>query len=576
MANDEALLKKLTERAEEVGLLTSLSELETPTLNLNDKLVNIVRDVVRKTNITLFGEKDIEFLHNLNGGEFFDLQIFLCNLIPHLDISHTELMPLIVALVKQGGEDLAANQPYIAFKEWCSSDRNRSKAVVADAKKGNEHAEELICFALEASKDVKAAITILSESENTKLLIGSATAIGRIKMPNKLAQAAASELTRLACEHAEQDVRNNAMFAVIALLEKHAKLGREYGRKALLKAAKDPSPETLHVIASVLWMNGASLPTDELEIALGALISVDPDHGGTLSRIDMATTELIKVGRFKQISNFIKSYIARIENRNGLEIFHRLRSEIIDDNQKFKKLLVDWFLDGETYSCASLSAVVSRVIDKPLIFALTKADLPNDAEMQLTLCRRVVGHLFLHPVTAASVLVSALKKGDLSITAEIKEILFDPLLISYGGELPDYLKRAGSGKKVRGKDSINEVLDWHVNMLEGFQGIETLTELRPSERQRQFERVRSARNMENIFQKAMEQSTLLSLVSTQTILYGKNSSSYVANPNGNLRKVDINMSEHSVVTDYPRLQIIDPHGLDFNLLQLMRGRGFRK
>ena len=58
------------------------------------------------------------------------------------------------------------------------------------------------------------------------------------------------------------------------------------------------------------------------------------------------------------------------------------------------------------------------------------------------LARKVVGYLFFRPVCCASILVSILRTcGDQGEAAQkIGQLLFDPMLVNYGGALSDYLR----------------------------------------------------------------------------------------------------------------------------------------
>ena len=567
----------LIEISVQSGLLQSLYYQEGWNLRDTDTdLIAIVADAVKTKKVQLFGERDEKFLKTLNGRAFFDLQIFLCDLIPHLEVSHLELMRLVTALVAQGGDDGMANQPNQAFRDWCSQDPRRSETVIEDAKRGNENAQNLICFALEAGSDAQTSIAMLSENYNAKILIGASTALSRMKMAKETAHDAVTKLLILACEHIDEIVRNNALVSVFSILAQHTGLDREYGRKALESASNEPTAETLHAISSILFRCGGSMTEEEVKIALNALVAADPAHKGTLSQIDMATSGLIKAGRYDLVSNFIKNFIVRTQSRKGLEPFPRFLSETIGNNDRLGPLLVDWFVDGDDYLCSSLSEPLTHGRDSSLQLSLKGTDLPKDPSDQIDLCRRAAGYLFHNPVTAASVIVSVLEHGDPSITDDLKDILFDPLLLCFGGELVEYLEGVCAKGAAQGTDALKEVLEQKAEMLKALQGVECLRELHPSESHRQLERVRWSRHMEVAVREGMKKSVLLSLVTTQTLLYGMKSSSYISDPNGPLRKVDMSMGEHSVVREYPQLDIFDPEGLQLRLLELKLGRRNRK
>lgn len=56
------------------------------------------------------------------------------------------------------------------------------------------------------------------------------------------------------------------------------------------------------------------------------------------------------------------------------------------------------------------------------------------------LCRKAIGYFFLHPVTAASVLVAVLRIATDEVADNVELLLAEPLLLNYGGDIREYLK----------------------------------------------------------------------------------------------------------------------------------------
>ena len=326
----------------------------------------------------------------------------------------------------------------------------------------------------------------------------------------------------------------------------------------------------------MLSLYGENLTEHELAIAFDALINLDPTQTGTISKIDEASADLIKAGRLNQHSNFIKKYIDRIQNSEGLDAFQRFRAEIIKDTERLGKLIVDWLVDEEFHSCSCLADMLPHEQNGLIELVLQKNVLPTNSTEQLYLCRRAAGYLWYYPVTAASVIVSVLRHGDPAIANHLQEILFDPLLLCYGGELREYLEKESAHGSGQGADVLKEVLKRKSEMLEAWDGIEILNELHPSESHRQLERVRSNQHMEEAVREGRENSVLLSLVTTQTLLYGVTSSSYIPDPDGELQRMDMTMGEHSFTREYPQLDIFDPEGYQLRNFELKFGKRIDK
>ena len=201
-------------------------------------------------------------------------------------------------------------------------------------------------------------------------------------------------------------------------------------------------------------------------------------------------------------------------------------------------------------------------------FKIKPSILPKDSNDQRVLCRRATGFLIHKPVAAASVIVSVLKNGDPSIANDLKDLLYDPLLLCFGGKLVEYLKRVSAGKATQGKVVIKQALKERRKVEKSWDGSEELIELHPSESHRQFEWIRWNSFMESAIKEGMKKSVFLPLMTTHNILYGTNPSPYAQEPDGKLRKVNMPMKEQSIAYEYPLLLFCDPEGFHLRLLEL--------
>ena len=173
----------------ERGLMAYLFEIakDHPQL-LDSNFLETVAELIGSGERSLFEEQDWEFLNGMKINHEFSLgQKLLCDLIPLLDIGHREMMQLVSTLVGRGGEDLAATQPYAVFRKWCAVDLTRVKAVLDDARNGDDLAIEHLCFALEAGADSASAIECLNDYSESKVRMGAATALGRMTLEAEVA-----------------------------------------------------------------------------------------------------------------------------------------------------------------------------------------------------------------------------------------------------------------------------------------------------------------------------------------------------------------------------------------------------
>ena len=553
----------------ESGLLAYLFDVAaTHSLYRESEFLATVAELIGSGERTLFAERDWAFLRGMNGRNFFLGMGLLCKLIPLLDVGHRDMMQFVATLVERGGKDGAARQPNIAFRTWCSGDPARVKAILDDARTGDNLAIEHLCFALEAGEAHTDALTFLSEGLEPKAQMSAATALGRMALDAGSAATAVHSLSEVSIMTHDADVRNNALLSSFAILERNAELPRRDARRALDRVLGDTSAKTLDALSALIWRHGKSLSEDEISLILNALKLVDPEDRGTLERIDFATLDLASAGHFDVLSNLVAELIRRSRGKLELNDFPSFRGElVVGDSRRLGRLVVNWFLEGNPYLCASLAKQFNAVGGQPLTLDIQIDDIPTGPEDQLFVCRKAVGFLFYTPVTAASVLVKILRHGDDRIAEKVCAILYNPLLISFGGGLRRYLEEIVEQNSEPSTSRIKEILTQKQRHIDGVNGIETLVELQPSESHRQIEHVRSSQQITQAMEESMKGSIIRHLATTQYLLYGETASFYMKGLDGETHQVNMEMRPYSASVEYPQLAIFDPEGLQTALQQ---------
>lgn len=171
----------------------------------------------------LISGSDAAELEELKDSSFFEVQIVLCEVIPRLTSSATDIMSLVSILVERGGNDLAANQPYAAFRKWCELDNNRAAEVIASARAGNALSLQHLVFALEATADAEDAL--MSAKTVGEERTAGALALSRMNLTQDQATAAIN----VVLDAAEGDFTAEAAGFIKAALDmasKHPKLDR--------------------------------------------------------------------------------------------------------------------------------------------------------------------------------------------------------------------------------------------------------------------------------------------------------------------------------------------------------------
>jgi len=559
--------KEIVEGASEHGIARYLMGLRNArTLSSNRDFIRTVAGLTSRRSIRLQGQTDDVFLAGMDRQEYFAGMRLLCTVIPELRVGHRELMAVVETLVKYGGNDLAANEPNAAFRQWCAADARRVDEVLKDSRAGDHRAVGLLCFALEAGKRVDEAIGFLT-SKSVEAAAGAALALGRMALTRSDAVRSVGAISLAAREADDDSFLQQAVLACFEILARHDGLCRSDARAVLGRAERFGSDGTRHALATLLARHGGDMTNEEIDLALAALKNVDPERGGTVEEIDLAAPRLVARGYFDGLMDVVSVLI-----RGGVtfDSLVRVWEELVrGDGSRLQDQAVSWLLDGEPRICFALTDRLGRFHKRPPIFDLDASMLPERPEEQLFLCRKAVGFLFVLPTTAASVLVSVLKRGDTSVADDVGALLH-ALLQNYSGDLRAYLEDDAGAHA----DSAGTVIAEALKRAEGtasVDGLEPLPEVFPSEERRQMAHVHEVRTMADAVREGSRTSVFAGVMRHEHLGYGRSVSTYVndaSESDAGWRRVEVPMRSLSVSTELPRLSVLDPEGLEQLLWEL--------
>jgi hypothetical protein len=144
-------------------------------------------------------------------------------------------------------------------------------------------------------------------------------------------------------------------------------------------------------------------------------------------------------------------------------------------------------------------------------------------------------------------------------------ILFDPLLINYSGELSDWLSERAKDASDPAQPVIVDLLSRLEAYIDGLRKAGRIKELRPSERERLIENHRQHESMRQAYKQAEKKSVFMSIVSRSVLLYGTRSISYFKGSDGKKQRNEMKLHSISHSVESPRLDILEPFDLDYTL-----------
>jgi len=254
-----------------------------------------------------------------------------------------------------------------------------------------------------------------------------------------------------------------------------------------------------------------------------------------------------------------------------METFDMVIRKIHNNINVLNKLMTRWFLRGNRILCEGIRAIVNKNRHHCIKLEIDPSELISKDQLYIIfLARKAIGYLFLTPITVVSVIISLMHNTNEDGTIQkLSELLLDPLLINFPGKVKDYLMEKAESEAGKIKSTIETAIKAFDEYLRDLESTGVITELHPTQTQRNAYRRHFSQLMLESFKKAEEESVLLSIVSRSILLYGRKSIDYVYGPDGKPNRVEIPLHSHGTEMEFPRLEKIDCFGLNY-MIQIWR------
>lgn len=496
------------------------------------------------------------------GFRFHQVQSFFSEAIASIKATVPQMVAIVLRLDPAEGSS-GGGYNRRAFRCWLDEDVARATEVIALAEGGNDSSRSVLSIAVQALGDLDEARRLINSADEG---IAREALHALACMPHPKATDRTTTVAALAFIGSVTNdlLRGGALAAVIDVFNS-AKVPLTADAIDLIEnLLAGGGMQTLHASAQALWSTPPTLDSKLVGILLDALIDVDVAQVGTLQALDLGLHQILDNGFEDEVINFLTRLLGPNNSGLSLAAFDTTVPHILSSAQAFDRAIVAWSLAEGCILGEGLARSLSHMDGSDLRRALDIASLGFSDLKLHALCVRTIGYFYLQPVLAASVLVSVLRaaKGDLA--KAIEELLYDPLLVNYGGDMQAYLESIG--KTDSAYRAVKRVLKRKKAYIAGLQGAGDVKELRPPERHRQAEFDRHSDEMRRSYQEAQKASPLLSMASRSVILYGLKTVHVIMDNHGDRRLTESIMSRHSTSIEVPRSSILDPFGLEEMLL----------
>lgn len=545
------------------GLIRTIADRGSRRLDDNrSALIELLATILNATDAPPIDLHIEEALTELEGPRFFFVQHVLCDLIPLLNVDLDALLVFITRLLDTGGNDLA---PSIAFGEWAKKDAARSSKVYGAARTGDNLALRQLFTVLQMNGDVDEGL-IFAQAHQQEAKLAAISALGAMELGERYHEV--SDALFQGASSDDEGVALRSLEAAYRAAEKRKVCAPASFDKQLERVLQTRSSSAIHLAADLLWRYRAGLTENAIDLCLYTVANVDPGNTGAISLIDHASYQLVRDGRAEQVIRLLAELLDRSEGRITLDAFQSTYHALSHaGSDVFGSAVVYWLLDGGVYTRKCVADELCSVGNDGPPFSIPKSSLPANSSDQLFLCRKAIGWLFIDPLAAVAIPLAVLRDGCPDIASDVLSLIYDPLLLSYGGKLKDYLERYVEDGGANGF-GITELLARKAAFDDAMEGIERLVELHPSEMQRETERVQWNEQMERGVEQGERESIFGDLFTKQYILYGRSSLIPIHTGEGTTHLTENEMKSFSISSELPLLNIVDPVGLDHLLVHL--------
>ncbi|MFE0018343.1 hypothetical protein ACFWXH_26110 [Mesorhizobium sp. NPDC059054] len=462
------------------GLVRTVADREFRRLDDNHSaLLETLATILNATDAPPIDLHMEEALAELQGPSFFLVQHVLCDLLPLLNVNQDVLLAFVGRLLDAGGNDLAAGAPSTAFGEWTKKDPNRPSKIYKAARAGDKLAVRQLLTVLRMNADVEQAL-MFARADEREAKLAAISALGAMELGERYGEVFDTLLQ--AASSADQDTALRSLEAGYRAAAQRKDTAPAAFDEQLGRTLETRSPLAIHLAADLLWLHRGGLAENAINLCLDAVAHVEPDNTGTISHIDHATYQLVGAGRVERVVRLLGELIDRSKGRITLDEFqstyHALQNAGSD---VLGGAVVFWLLNGGTHTRKCVASEVCGVGNDDPPFSIPTSSLPPDPSDQLFLCRKAVGWFFIDPLAAVVIPLAVLRDGSPDIANDVLDLIYDPLLLSYGGALKNYLKRyvTDGGRNGAG---LAKLLARKTAFQDEMKGIERLVDCTPAKR----------------------------------------------------------------------------------------------
>lgn len=512
---------------------------------------------------------EIDELGDVEGSyRFYEIQSFYAKALPGIEAAPAAMLGAVRRLVEEGGPNRDGMFIALPFRQWCGGP-GRAGAIAALLDFTMERDAWYLRLAIEGASaaDADAALGwAMSLIDEGPALARNAAleAMGSLGGGDAGRSTHALRGLRTFAEQHEDDLSLAlALFAAVELHGRNGGAGETDTAAIVDRAAQFGGSEMRMRVASALWFLWNTVAPAILDQLIAIAKTITGDERAAIANLDHA---LYQMGSGPQIDLAIDLVEALLAANHGTLSVHQFSSFehqlLTKHRDRFERLAVLWFVSGRRGLGEAVMALVRKVHGAPMVLTVDLASFGFGAAELIFLARKAVGYLFAMPITAASLLLGVMRTGIPDAVNGATELLFDPLLVNYSGDLSEFLRNECQDSRDAATPHVTTALRQLDDYIAGLRAVGRVEALDPSERERTIEWRRRQQEMDEVWKQSEKDSIFSQLATKVAVLYGNRSIIYVEGPDGETRRLVNEMQSYSHTIEAARMTAVDPHGID--------------
>ena len=516
-----------------------------------------------------------------SGPDFFTMRRVFEKVLPHIDAPMRDVMHCVLHLYKSAGQNMAAGTIFNSYIAYCEKDPARPLEAMQIIEGEHDQFADILPSTITAGSRIDnqhylAEVLSLSRHPAKVLRRRAVFSLSHIAWP-KGAKVPKEALAGLEKSVTEEDDQILASVIKSAFTFYQQDKTTEAQVTALIDKALSKGDEcALHAGAKIFGLETKEIPAPLLDVILGHLKHVKPANKGTLGNIDYGVATLLKEAPAEKALRFLEGFLLLHTGTLTTEVFGRVADKILTNKTLLSRVTTRWFLNGAPALCKSLEKIVRKPHNDTLPIDIDASELPTkDFKHIVFVARKAIGYLFTKPITAASILISLMRLAPDDETLEyLGELLFDPLLINYPGSVLEYVEAHARQETGKVKETLDKALAALAAYLDTLNAVPVLAALHPSQAHREACNRSTGELFEASMQKAEKHSVFRNFALKINLLYGRKSINYIHGIGGPPRRMEMPMKSYSRQMDFPRMENLDEHSLNY-MLRVFRAERWR-